>query len=90
MKKLLFTSGIVLLIAVSCTSEKIQETESGSFLYNFEPMPMDTANSIQYKWDHKEIFETLKLDGAETFENWELSFGSRENVGEISLQNRHV
>jgi len=90
MKNLLFTSGIVLLMTVSCTSGKPQETQFGSFLYNFVPMPMDTVNSLQYKWDHKEVFESLQLDGAESLENWELSFGSRDNVGTISLSNEQV
>lgn len=90
MKKLLFTAGIVILILLSCTSKKTQETESGSFLYNFIPMPMDTANSLQYKWDNKEILESILLDGAESLDNWELSFGDRANVGTISLSNEKV
>ncbi len=90
MSKLLLKSGIILLLAASCTSGKLQETEFGSFLYNFEPMPMDTANTLQYKWDNKEIFESILLDGAESLDNWELSFGNRANVGTISLSNEKV
>ena len=90
MKKILFALGVVLMIAVSCTSRKPPETEFGSFLYNFEPMPMDTTNSIQYKWDNKEVLSSIQLDGMESLENWELSFGRRENVGTISLSDEKV
>ena len=90
MKRLLYTTVIVLLIGVSCTSGKPHETESGSFLYNYEPMPMDTANSLQYKWDNKEILSSVLLDGMESLDNWELSFGDRANVGTISLSNEKV
>jgi len=90
MKKILLPAVIILLIGVSCTSGKPQETESGSFLYNKEPMPMDTANSLQYKWDNKEIFSSVLLDGMESLHNWELSFGNRANVGTISLSNEKV
>ena len=90
MKKLLLPAVIILLIGVSCTSGKPQETEFGSFLYNNEPMPMDTASSLQYKWDNKEIFSSVLLDGMESLDNWELSFGNRANVGAISLSNEKV
>ena len=90
MKRLLHAIAIVLLIGVSCTSGKQQETESGSFLYNKEPMPMDTASSLQYKWDNKEILSSIRLDGMESLENWELSFGDRANVGTISLSDEMV
>lgn len=90
MKNLLFASGLVLLALLSCKSEKTPETEYGSFLYKFIPMPMDTANSIQYKWDNKEILESILLDGAESLDNWELSFGKRQNVGTISLSTERV
>jgi hypothetical protein len=90
MKKLLLPAVIILLIGVSCTSGKPQETESGSFLYNKEPMPMDTASSLQYKWDNKEIFSSVRLDGMESLDNWELSFGERANVGTISLSDEKV
>ncbi|MDX9727380.1 MAG: glycoside hydrolase family 9 protein, partial [Bacteroidales bacterium] len=90
MKKLIHTTVVVLLIGVSCTSGKPQETESGSFLYNKEPMPMDTASSLQHKWDNKEVFSSVLLDGMESLDNWELSFGDRANVGTISLSNEKV
>ena len=90
MKNLLLASGLVLVALLSCTSEKTTETEYGSFLYEFIPMPMDTANSIQYKWDNKEIHESILLDGAESLDNWELSFGKRQNVGTISLSTEKV
>jgi len=90
MPKLLLTSGIFLLLAASCTSGKLQETEFGSFLYNFVPMPMDTASSLQYKWDNKEILSSIQLDGMESLDSWELSFGNRQNVGTISLSDEKV
>ncbi|MCJ7449347.1 MAG: glycoside hydrolase family 9 protein [Bacteroidales bacterium] len=90
MKKLIFLSGIVLLIAGACTSKQTKETEFGTYLYEHKPMPMDTTNSIQYKWDHKKILESVLIDGMESLENWELSFGKRENVAAISLSDEKV
>ena len=90
MRRLLLPTVIILLIGVSCTSGKPQETESGSFLYNKEPMPMDTASSLQYKWDNKEILSSIRLDGMESLDNWELSFGNRDNAGTISLSGEKV
>ncbi len=90
MKSILLLSSIVIFLAAACTGNRSDSTDFNSYLYDHKPMPMDTVNSIQHKWDHKEVFETLKLDGAESLENWELSFGRRENVGEINLSDEQV
>jgi len=90
MNKLIIPAGILVLFLNACTSSTSIKTEHGSFLYDYKPMPMDTANSLQYKWDNKEILESVLLDGAESLENWELSFGKRENVGTISLSDEKV
>jgi hypothetical protein len=51
---------------------------------------MDTVNSMQYKWDNKVVLRSVLLDGAESLEDWELSYGNRENVGAISLSREKV
>jgi hypothetical protein len=89
MKKLFYLSFVIMLI-VACTTKKTKETEYGSFLYNHKPMPFDTAQSLQYKWDHKKILESVFIDGMESLKNWELSFGKRENVAVISLSDEKV
>ena len=90
MKKLLNLSCVVLLITCGCNSNQIKNTEYGSYLYDHKAMPMDTANSLQYKWDNKEIRESVLIDGMESLENWELTFGKRENVATISLSDEKV
>ena len=90
MKNTYLISSFLLFLAVACTVNRSDSTDYSSYMYDHKPMLMDTANSIQCNWDHKEVFETLKLDGAESLENWELTFGSRENVGEISLSDEQV
>lgn len=90
MKKLLLLSGIILLIAAGCKRTTPKETEYGSFLYQHKAMPMDTANSLQYKWDNKKIQESVLIDGMESLKNWELTFGKRENVASISLSDEKV
>ncbi|HOU30739.1 MAG TPA: hypothetical protein PLG42_05720, partial [Bacteroidales bacterium] len=74
MKKLIILSGFILLIISGCKSRQMQNTEYGSFLYDHKAMPMDTSNSLQYKWNHKEILESVLIDGMESLENWELTF----------------
>lgn len=90
MKKLLSLSCIVLLIISGCNSKKTQDTEYGAWLYEHKAMPMDTSNSLQYKWDHKEILESVLVDGMESLENWELTFEGRKNVAGISLSDEKV
>ena len=90
MKKLLNLSCVVLLITCGCNPNQIKNTEYGSYLYDHKAMPMDTANSLQYKWDNKEIRESVLIDGMESLENWELTFGKRENVATISLSDEKV
>ena len=89
MKKLLFLSIIGIIIS-GCTTKKSYETAYTSYLYSHKPMPMDTANSLQYKWDNKEILDSKLIDGMESLENWELSFGNRENVANFSLSTEKV
>lgn len=76
---------IPFLITFSCTFSKKEKTNYTAVLYKFEPMQMDTVNSLQYKWDNKEVYESLLLDGAESLDNWELSYTNGENVGTVSL-----
>lgn len=90
MKKLLLISGIVLFIVGACNSPKTKETEFGSYLYRHIPMPMDTINSLQNKWDNKEILESIPIDGMESLKNWELTFGNRDNVATVSLSDEKV
>ncbi|NQU85519.1 MAG: glycoside hydrolase family 9 protein [Mariniphaga sp.] len=91
MKKLAFLSFIVLLLAGGCTTKTTQvATQYGSFLYEHKPMPMDTANSLQYKWDHKKVLNSILVDGMESLENWDLKYGNKENVANISLSTDKV
>lgn len=78
------------MFIIGCTSKKPKETEFGSFLYNHQAMPMDTTNSIQYKWDNKEVLASSQLDGMESLENWVLTYGKKENVANFSLSDEEV
>jgi len=90
MKKLLYLS-IVIILFVAFTAIKTKEIDYSSFLYKHVPMPMDTSQSIQYKWDHKEILASTLIDGMESLENWEIAKqGNRENVATFSLSNEKV
>jgi len=89
MKKILYLS-IVIILFIAFTLIKTKEIDYNSFLYKHVPMPMDTAQSLQYKWDHKEILASELIDGMESLENWELSFGNKENVATFSLSNEKV
>lgn len=79
-----------LALILSCSSPSQKETEMGSYLYAHKPMPMDTVNSLQYKWDHKPVLKSVQLDNMESLENWELTYGNRENVAAISLSDEKV
>lgn len=83
---------VSLLFFISCSSSSSRNEEINytSALYEYEQMQMDTVNSLQYKWDNKEIFETLLLDGAESVDYWELSYTNGENVGTITLSAEKV
>jgi hypothetical protein len=91
MKKFLIIP-VILLLTISCTSKSVKETKYGSYLYDHKPMPMDTANSLQYKWDHKKVLESVLLDDMESLENWELAFdyANKENVATITLSDEKV
>jgi hypothetical protein len=90
LKKISFLSFVIILLIIGCTPKILKESEYGAFLYNHKAMPMDTANSMQYKWDNKKIQETLLLDGMESLDNWVLTYGRNENVGTIALSNEKV
>lgn len=79
-----------LLLFVSCSSSQKEDTNYTAALYKYEQMQMDTVNSLQYKWDNKEIYESLLLDGAESLDNWELAYTNGENVGTVSLSTEKV
>jgi len=79
-----------LALVFGCSPKRQADSGYSSYLYSYNAMPMDTANSLQYKWDQKEILGSLQLDGAESLDNWELSYGNLENVGKISLSNEKV
>lgn len=68
----------------------VKETKYGTFLYDHEAMPMDTVNSMRYKWENKPVAKSLLLDGAESLDKWVLSYEGRENVGSISLSDEKV
>lgn len=89
MKKLLFSS-VVLVLFVAFVAIKTKETDYGAFLYKHVPMPMDTANSLQYKWDNKEILESTLIDGMESLDNWEITYGNKTNVANIRLSSEKV
>lgn len=88
MKIVYFLTG--LLLFAGCYSNRTPEPSYSSYLYAYKAMPMDTVNSLQYTWDNKEVLRSVQLDGAESLEHWELSFGNRENVGTISLSKEQV
>jgi hypothetical protein len=85
MKQFLLLLSIVFLFIMGCNNKPARETEYGSYLYNHKAMPMDTANSLQYKWDHKKILADTLIDGMESLENWELTYGNKSNVATFSL-----
>lgn len=90
----LFIYIIFLLFIFSCTYQnspsKDVATNYTEALYKHEPMKMDTVNSLQYKWNNKEVLESIIVDGAESLDNWELSYTNGENVGNISLSSEKV
>jgi hypothetical protein len=90
----LFLYIISLLFIFSCTSSKPSSidvtTNYSEALYKHVPMKMDTVNSLQYKWDNKVVLESIIVDGAESLNNWELSYTNGENVGVISLSSEKV
>ena len=90
MKKLVLFSFIILLFAAGCNNKPPKVTEFGSYLYEHKAMPMDTVNSLQYKWDNKKILTSTLLDGMESLKNWELMYGNKPNVGIISLSSEKV
>jgi len=81
---------VLLMFIISCTSAETKESKTGSFLYDHKAMPMDTVNSLQYKWDHKQVLGSVQLDNMESLDNWVLTFGDRENVAAISLSDEKV
>lgn len=81
---------ICLLIFAGCQAPRTPESPFSSYLYEYKAMPMDTVNSMLYKWDNKEVLRSKLLDGAESLDNWELKYGNRENVGTISLSKEQV
>lgn len=90
MKKVVFLSFIVILLSAGCNNKPASETEYGHYLYEHKAMPMDTANSMQYKWDNKKILESKLIDSMESLDNWELKYGNNQNVANISLSNERV
>lgn len=92
MKKLLFLSIIIMLIA-ACTAKKTEVKETGleTFLYNHVPMPMDTAQSLKYQWSKKKVLDSIQIDGMESMKNWELDKPrTGKNVATISLSKEKV
>jgi len=85
-----FCLPLLALILTACTNTSVQETKYGSWLYDHKAMPMDTVNSLRYKWDNKPVQEFILLDGAESLENWEMTFEGQENAGRISLSDEKV
>lgn len=90
MKKILCLLPVILLAVNACVTEQQKESKMGSYLYEHKAMPMDTANSLQYKWDHKKILESYLVDGMESTSNWELTFGNKPNVASICLSDEKV
>ncbi|HZK97015.1 MAG TPA: glycoside hydrolase family 9 protein [Prolixibacteraceae bacterium] len=92
MKKMFYLS-LAIMLLIACTSKKAEEPETKieSFLYNHIPMPMDTTNSLQYKWDHKEIIASELIDGMESLENWHVvKEFMKNNIATISLSKGKV
>jgi len=85
-----FCLPLLALILTACTNTSVQETKYGSWLYDHKAMPMDTVNSLRYKWDNKPVQEFILLDGAESLENWVMTFEGQENAGRISLSDEKV
>lgn len=85
-----FCLPLLALILTACTNTSVQETKYGSRLYEHKAMPMDTVNSMRYKWDNKPVQESLLLDGAESLDKWVLSYEGHENAGQISLSGEQV
>ena len=89
MKKLIYLSCSIILLMVFM-SAKPKVTDWRYFLYKHVPMPMDTMNSLQYKWDQKEVLDETLVDGMESLDNWELTYGTAQNVANISLSSEKV
>jgi len=85
-----FCLPLLALILTACTNTSVQETKYGSWLYDHKAIPMDTVNSLRYKWDNKPVQEFILLDGAESLENWVMTFEGQENAGRISLSDEKV
>lgn len=93
MKKILIFIVLFFPFLAECQQTKTLNTKKidfGSFLYNHVPMPMDTTRSLQYKWDNKEILSSTLIDGMESLDNWELTYGTAKNVANISLSDEKV
>jgi hypothetical protein len=60
MKRQIFFSFILLLLAAGCKTQPIKETEYGAFLYAHKAMPMDTANSLHSASWNCSITYTIK------------------------------
>lgn len=89
MRKIFFIPALIIFL-FACTSRNPKETKYGAYLYNHVQMPMDTVNSMQYKWDHKEVLGSVQLDNMESLDNWALTYGDKENVASISLSDEKV
>jgi len=91
MKKTLSITFILLLIMGGKAYAQVAAEDYSSYLYEFKTMPMDTAQSLQYKWDHKEILDAKLVDGMESLDNWEMSTViGKTNVATISLSTEKV
>lgn len=86
----LFFYLVLLLLFASCSSSQKEDTNYTAALYLYEQMQMHSMHSLQYKWNNKEIYESLLLDGAESLDNWELVYTNGENVGTVSLSTEKV
>lgn len=91
MKNIFYLLAIATLL-IGCETKKPGETKFSSYLYDYKPMPMDTANSLQYKWDHKKILDSKLVDGMESLENWQLDplRNKEKNSALISLSDEKV
>jgi hypothetical protein len=92
MKKLLFLSIVIMLIA-ACTAKKTEVKETGleTYLYNHVPMPMDTAQSLKYQWAQKEVLASVIIDDMESLKNWGLDKPrTGKNFATISLSKEKV
>lgn len=84
------TAIATMLILSACSTGNRQMSEYGSYLYEHKPMPMDTVNSLQYKWDHKMVLDSFQADGMESLENWVLTYGNKDNVASFNLSDEQV